>query len=119
TGQVGSPERWHSVLIRDHDPDQRIVNMFGKLRSGIASAAQRAALAHPSVRIGRSSRHSSAAAAAASPARSRKNPAWLALLHNVPTMPASRLPLKMARNHDATVVAPSLGGASLANRPSP
>src|SRR5690606_18330998 len=33
--------------------------------------------------------------------------------------PASRLPLKMARNQDATVVAPSRGGASLANRPSP
>ena len=57
------------------------------------------------MRIGRSSRHSNAAAATARPASTRKNPEWLALDHSAPTSPASRLPLKMARNHDATVVA--------------
>jgi hypothetical protein len=40
-------------------------------------------------------------------------------LHSVPTMPAVMLPVKIARNHAATVVAPSDGGASRANRPRP
>ncbi len=48
-----------------------------------------------------------------------KKPAWLAELHSVPTTPASRLPLKTARNQAATVVAPSRGGARRANRPRP
>src|SRR3546814_11748886 len=37
----------------------------------------------------------------------------------MPTTPASRLPLKIARNHHATLVPPKRGGASFANRPRP
>src|SRR5690606_35173758 len=70
-------------------------------------------------RMGGSSCHSIAAASIASPASNAKKAAWPTCVHRVPTMPASRLPLKIARNHDATVVAPSRGGASRANRPSP
>jgi hypothetical protein len=39
--------------------------------------------------------------------------------HNVPTIPAERLPLNMDRYQAATVVAPSPMGASLANKPRP
>src|SRR3546814_17923259 len=72
-----------------------------------------------SARIGRSSHHNSAAATTANAASSRKKAGWPTFDQSIPTTPASRLPLKIARNHDATVVAPRRGGASFANSPRP
>src|SRR3546814_8741095 len=66
-----------------------------------------------------SSRPNSAAATTANAASSRKKAGWPTDDQSIPTTPASRLPLKIARNHDATVVAPRRGGASFANSPRP
>ncbi len=46
-----------------------------------------------------------------------KNAPWLMSLHKVPTNPAARLPLKIARNQAATVVAPIVGGAKPGEQP--
>ena len=59
------------------------------------------------------------AATAAMTASRTKKWAWPKRLHKAPTRPAARLPVKIARNQEATVVAPRRGGASRANRPRP
>ena len=58
---------------------------------------------------GRSSASNKAPATAATSASSAKNPAWLMRDHNAPTAPAARLPLKVAKNQAASVVAPRAG----------
>ena len=59
------------------------------------------------------------AATVASDARKAKNIACDIELHRVPTAPADRLPVKIAKNQAATVVAAKRGGASRAKRPNP
>ena len=58
-------------------------------------------------------------AIAAMSVRNAKNCAWLVLLHSMPTAPADRLPMKIARNQASTVVAPNPIGAKPANSPNP
>src|SRR5690606_19495128 len=135
-GHVDALRRGAAAVVDGAVADQQVVALrrhLGRRRRAAGGKGQRkqgkrqawhgrdsfARAGHGSERIGRSSRHSRAAAMTASAASNRKNAGWLAFDHSVPTTPASRLPLKMARNQDATVVAPSRGGASLANRPSP
>jgi hypothetical protein len=59
------------------------------------------------------------AATVARTARNSKKVACDIELHNVPTAPAQRLPVKMAKNQAATVVAAKRGGATRANSPNP
>src|SRR4029079_11941118 len=88
--------------------------------AGTAASAERSAMRASSTdRARRSSDSRIADASAATAVRTRKKNEGGRLLYQEPMRPAVMLPVKIARYHAATVVAPSFGGARRAKRPSP